>query len=64
MKAEYMNYKFEYGWYSVRVRLGKTAKAVEISLTDHRNWSYRAWHGKMQDILKAQEQVRRLPDIQ
>ena len=52
------------GWYSIRIRLGKTANEVELSLEDYGNWSYRAWNGEMQDILKAQEEVRRLPDIQ
>lgn len=52
------------GWYSLPVRLGKTAKEVEEGLTDDRDWCYRAWHGEMYAILKAQEEVRKLPDIQ
>ena len=52
------------GWYSLPVRLGKTAKEVEESFTDDRDWCYRAWHGEMRTILKAQEEVRKLPDIQ
>ena len=58
------HYPLEYGYYSISVRLGKTAKEVEESFTNGRNWCYRAWHGEMQDILKAQEKVRMLPDIQ
>ena len=58
------HYPLEYGWDSISVRLGKTAKEVEESFTDNRNWSYRAWHGEMKDILKACEEVRKLPDIQ
>lgn len=52
------------GWYSLPVRLGKTAKEVEESFTNDRDWNYRAWHGEMRAILKAQEEVRKLPDIQ
>ena len=51
-------------YYALPVRLGKTAKEVEEGLTDDRDWCYRAWHGEMQDILKACEEVRKLPDIQ
>ena len=51
-------------WYSLPVRLGKTAKEVEESFIDDRDWCYRAWHGEMQDILKACEEVQKLPDIQ
>ena len=52
------------GWYSLPVRLGKTAKEVEESLTSDRDWCYRAWHGEMQAILNACEEVQKLPDIQ
>ena len=52
------------GWYSLSVRLGRTAKEVEKSLTDDRDWCYRAWHGEMYAILKAQEEIRKSPDIQ
>ena len=52
------------GWYSLPVRLGKTAKEVEESLTSDRDWCYRAWHGEMSAILKACEEVQKLPDIQ
>ena len=58
------HYPLEYGWYSISVRLGKTAKEVEESFTNDRDWCYRAWHGEMREILKAQEEVRKLPDIQ
>lgn len=58
------HYPLEYGWNSIRVRLGKTAKEVEESFTDDRDWCYRAWHGEMYGILKAQEEVRKLPNIQ
>ena len=50
--------------YSIPVRLGKTAKEVEESFIYDRDWCYRAWHGEMDAILKAQEEVRKLPDIQ
>ena len=58
------HYPLEYGWNSLIVRLGKTAKEVEESFIDDRDWNYRAWHGEMRAILKAQEEVRKLPDIQ
>ena len=58
------HYPLKYGWYSIPARLGKTAKEVEESFTSNRDWCYRAWHGEMQDILKALEEVRKLPDIQ
>ena len=51
-------------WYSLPVRIGKTSKEVEKSLTDDRDWCYRAWHGEMAAMLKAQDEVRNLPDIQ
>ena len=57
------HYQTENGYYSIRVRLGKTAKEVEESLRENRDWCYRAWHGEMQDILKAMEEVRKLPNI-
>ena len=49
---------------SIPVRLGKTAKEVEESFISDRDWCYRAWHGEMYAILKAQEEIRKLPDIQ
>lgn len=52
------------GYHSIPVRLGKTAKEVEESLKDYNDWYYRAWHGEMYNILTAQEEVRKLPDIQ
>ena len=58
------HYPLEYGWNSLIVRLGKTAKEVEESFTDDRDWCYRARHGEMYAILKAQEEIRKLPDIQ
>ena len=51
-------------YYAVPVRLGKTAKEVEESFINDRDWNYRAWHGEMHAILKACEGVRKLPDIQ
>lgn len=50
--------------YSLPIRIGKTAKEVEKSLTDDRDWCYRAWHGEMAAILRARDEVRKLPDIQ
>lgn len=50
-------------YHVVRTRLGKTAKEVETAIANDRNWCYRAWHGEMDTILKAQEEVRKLPDI-
>ena len=58
------HYPLEYGCYSISVRLGKTAKEVEESFINDRDWNYRAWHGEMRAILKAEEEVRKLPDIQ
>ena len=49
---------------SIRVLLGKTAKEVEESFISDRDWCYRAWNGEMYAILKAQEEIRKLPDIQ
>lgn len=49
--------------YAIPVRLGKTAKEVEQALANDHDWNYRAWHGEMDTILKAQEEVRKLPDI-
>ena len=50
--------------YPLPIRIGKTAKEVEKSLTDDRDWRYRACHGEMAAILRAQDEVRKLPDIQ
>ena len=50
-------------YYSVPVRLGKTAKEVEESFIADRDWCYRAWNGEMYAILKAQEEVRKLPAV-
>ena len=50
-------------YYAVPVRLGKTAKEVEESFIDDKDWCYRAWHGEMYAILKAQEEVRKLPTV-
>lgn len=50
-------------WYSLKTYLGKTAKEVEQSLSDNCDWNYRAWHGEMDAILKAQKAVRNLPNI-
>ncbi len=51
-------------YHSIPVRLGKTAKEVVESLYEYNDWYYRAWHGEMSYLLKAQEEVRKLPDIQ
>ena len=51
-------------FYLIPVRLGKTAKEVKKSFISDRNWYYRALHGEMNAILKAWEEVRKLPDIQ
>ena len=51
-------------YYAIPVRLGKTPKEVEQALASDHDWNYRAWHGEMDAILKAQEEVRKLPDIQ
>ena len=40
------------------------AKEVEESFISDRDWCYRAWNGEMYAILKAQEEIRKLPDIQ
>lgn len=40
------------------------AKEVEESFISDRDWNYRAWHGEMNAILKAAEEVQKLPDIQ
>lgn len=58
------NYPIEDGsYYAIPVRLGKTAKEVEEALANNYDWNYRAWHGEMYTLLKAQEEVRKLPDI-
>lgn len=58
------HYPNMYGGYTaIPVPLGKTAKEVEQTLKDINDWNYRAWHGEMDAILKAQEQVRKLPEI-
>lgn len=49
-------------YYAIPVRLGKTAKEVKQALADYLDWNYRAWHGEMDAILKAQEAVQNLPD--
>lgn len=46
--------------YAVTVRLGKTAQEVEPALADYLDWNYRAWHGEMEAILKATEEVKKL----
>ena len=51
-------------YYALPVRLGRTAKEVEESFISDRDWCYRAWNGEMYAILKAQEEIRKLPDIQ
>ena len=58
------HYPSRNGWYSLPVRLGKTAKEVEEAIANDRDWCYRAWHGEMHAILEAQEEIRKLPDIQ
>lgn len=50
-------------YYAIPVRLGTTSKEVEQALASDHDWNYRAWHGEMKDILKAQEEVRKLQDI-
>lgn len=58
------HYPIEDGsYYTIPVRLGKTAKEVETALANSCDWNYRAWHGEMYTLLKAQEEVRKLPDI-
>lgn len=47
-------------YYAVPVRLGKTAQEVETALADYYDWNYRAWHGEMNAILKAQKEVKKL----
>ena len=51
-------------YYALPVRLGKTAKEVEEAIANDRDWCYRAWHGEMHAILEAQEEIRKLHDIQ
>ena len=58
------HYSAENSWYSLPVRIGKTSIEVEKSLTDYYDWNYRLWHGEMTAMLKAQDEVRKLPDIQ
>lgn len=50
-------------YWSIPVRLGKTAKEVEEALGGINNWNYRAWHGEMDTILKVTEECRKLKDI-
>ena len=57
------HYPLEYGYYSIRVQLGKTAKEVEEHFMNDRDWNYRAWHGEMSDIIKAIKEVQKLPKI-
>ena len=59
-----IHYPVEYGWRTIPVRLGKTAKQVEQRFIIDREWCYRAGNGEMKDILKAMEEIRKLPDIQ
>lgn len=57
------HYGTENGYYSIPLRLGKTAKQVEQSFMLSRDWHYRIWHGEMGDILKEWEKIKKLPDI-
>ena len=57
------HYVADNSYFAILVRLGQTAKEVEQALADNHDWNYRAWHGEMDAILKAQEEVRKLPDI-
>lgn len=57
------HYVTDNSYFAIPVRLGQTAKEVEQALADNHDWNYRARHGEMDAILKAQEEVRKLPDI-
>lgn len=50
-------------YWSIPVRLGKTAKEVEEALTEIKDWHYRAWHGEMQAVLDFIEKCKKLKTL-